>query len=381
MGEFLRDLNWRDERSHLLLNPLLPDAERQRLQALIEGVANLPGHVFLSTSGTVSGTTTKGGRKFVALSKSAILASANTVNEVYGIEKSDRWFLTLPIFHIGGLSIYARAFLTESLVVPFFFKEERWDPIEFVALAKTHRVSVGSLVPTQIHDLVEHRLLAPTNLRLIFVGGGALSADLYRNARKLGWPLLPTYGCSEAASQIATAPLDSLATESFPGLELLPHLQVEVSRQGHICFKGSSLFSGYLNFGENSVEVINPFREGWFTSDDLGVIVGGNLICRGRGTFFIKVNGESVDLNRLNEIFQSLSASPNAVLIGYPDERSGSVVALVVTDAVDGRVMLDRFNAQVLPFERIRKSFVVDKIPKTELGKVKHADLLDQLKC
>ena len=69
------------------------------------------------------------------------------------------------------------------------------------------------------------------------------------------------------------------------------------------------------------------------------------------------------------------------MLIGYPDERSGSVVALVVTDAVDGRVMLDRFNAQVLPFERIRKSFVVDKIPKTELGKVKHADLLDQLKC
>ena len=35
--------------------------------------------------------------------------------------------------------------------------------------------------------------------------------ELYREARALGWPCLPSYGLTETASQVATAPLESLA--------------------------------------------------------------------------------------------------------------------------------------------------------------------------
>ena len=66
----------------------------------------------------------------------------------------------------------------------------------------------SSLVPAQVLDLVRAGLRPPPVLRAIVVGGGAISAELYRDARALGWPVLPSYGMTECCSQIATATHD-----------------------------------------------------------------------------------------------------------------------------------------------------------------------------
>jgi o-succinylbenzoate---CoA ligase len=191
------DIDWLSTDSHVLLNPRMPEEERRRLESL---VVDLPGHVWLATSGTT------GALKLTALSKRALLASAAAVNRHLQSDDRDVWLCVLPTFHVGGLGIYARAFLSGARVVT-----SGWED-----------VTLASLVPAQVTDLVRDRVEAPPSLRAVVVGGGALSEELYAAARALGWPLLPSYGMTECCSQVATATPEEgpPASRRLPGRRL-----------------------------------------------------------------------------------------------------------------------------------------------------------------
>src|SRR5262249_37571967 len=136
--------------SHLLLNPRMPPEERARLI-----VPPLPRHVFVTTSGST------GAVKLVALSKAAILASAAAVNGHFGVSGKDVFAAVLPPFHVGGLGIYARAHLSGARVMAM-----EWEPRAFASSDAT----IASLVPSQVHDLVESRLRPAPAMRAILVG-------------------------------------------------------------------------------------------------------------------------------------------------------------------------------------------------------------------
>lgn len=346
-------MDFESDETHLLLNPRLPREERERLERLYASAPALPGHVWMATSGTT------GSLKLVALSKRAILASAAAVNRHLGASASDVWCCVLPTFHVGGLGIHARAALSGSRVVTAV-----WEPRTFVDLCRNERVTLASLVPAQVRDAWE--LQAPPSLRAIVVGGGALSPDSYNAARERGWPLLPSYGMTETASQIATATLEG------PELIVLDHMEVRIESDGRIALKSEALLSGYAT--EDGFE--DPKIGGWFTTPDMGSLDGRLLRIAGRTEEFVKIGGESVDLSRLDRILADISA--DAAVVAVPDERLGHVIHLVVTrgDAVE---TTKAFNERVLPFERARDTHQVASIPRTPLGKLRRAELAAEL--
>jgi O-succinylbenzoic acid--CoA ligase len=347
-------IDWNDERSHLLLNPRLAADERERLETLHDSVPSLPAHIWLATSGTT------GSARLVALSKAAMLASARAVNEHLGAQRSDVWYCVLPQFHVGGLSIDARAFLSGSRVL-----HGQWDPLAFARGGFT----LASLVPAQVVDLVEGQHRAPDGVRAVVVGGGRLAVDLLERAGELGWPLLPSYGLTEAASQVATA--------GRPGetrLRLLPHLEVE-ARGGLLWLRGGSLLTGYGQFDERGRAVlVDPKADGWFNSGDRGEVSGGVLTVEGRGADYIKVGGESVDLVRLDAVLDSIRGGADVAIVGMADVRLGHVVELAATTE-NTRDIVRMFNDRVAPFERIRGVRRVAAIPRTALGKVRRGEL------
>ena len=352
-------LDWHSSETHALWNPRLPEAERMALEAVLRGVPALEAHVWLATSGT------SGVLKLVALSKAAILASAAAVNEHLDATAADVWCCVLPTFHVGGLGIHARASLTESRVVSM-----QWEADEFVARSEAEKVTLSALVPAQVRDLVRAGRRAPASLRAIIVGGGALSPSLYEQARALGWPLLPSYGLTEAASQVATAISES------PELRLLSHIQCRI-QDGRIVIKGASLLSGYAIAGDGSPQFIDPREDGWFFTEDQGELAGDRLVVHGRSGEFVKIGGESVDLKRLDAILEAVRGSLDAAIFAAPDDRLGSVIHLAV--AGNGEELAARFNARVLPFERIRRVHQVQRIPRTELGKLRRSVLVSSL--
>ncbi|MGE0764455.1 MAG: AMP-binding protein [Bdellovibrionales bacterium] len=376
-------IDWLSKESHVLLNPALP---REPHEEILNSL--LPGHLWFTTSGT-----TRLGKRWVGLSKEAVLASARAVNHHLQAQKNDRWLLALPSFHIGGMGIWARAFLSGSEVIEF---NGEWSAKKFVDMAALTGATLSSLVPTQVFDLVQAEIQAPKSLRAIVVGGGALNPQLYQQARALGWPLLPSFGMTECASQIATAALSSLQEYEFaqPKMLILNHAQCRVSESGILQLRSEALLSVYAEWKNQSWVLQDPKQDGWFQSEDRVELSGPFLKPCGRVTDQIKILGELVDLAKLHDKLSSLlteDAGIEATLIAREDSRSGMALDLVVAcrfgttihgrrDDINLALELKRsFDKAVLPFERSQNIYWLRQIPKTELGKVSRAQLLSHL--
>ena len=338
-------VDFESSESRLLLNPRMPAEERTRLTRIAAGVS-LPSHLLVATSGST------GAIKLVALSKAAVLASAAAVNERLEATSRDVWCAVLPQFHVGGLGIWARAHLSAARVVSM-----PWDPPAFAHAEAT----LASLVPAQVHDLLEQNIEPPAMLRAVLVGGGAFDAELEARAVERGWPMLASYGMSEAASTVAVRDV------------LLPHLEARADAGGRLAFRGASLFTGYVT--EDGL--VDPKRDGWFVSEDVGDVSHRTLRVRGRVGDLIKIGGESVDLKRLDRIAAEAAreCGGDAGVVAVADERLGFVIHLAVTQAG----IVERFNENVLPFERARAVHRVDAIPRSPLGKILRARLAAEL--
>ena len=335
-------IDWTSERTYVLLNPRLPSDERDKLERMAR-VGRLRSHIIVATSGS------GGALKLVALSKDAVLASAAAVNERLETTAADVWCCVLPTFHVGGLGIYARAHLAGSRVVPL-----PWAPRALLDSDAT----LASVVPAQVHDLLQSGIKPPARLRAILVGGGAFQPDLEASARAAGWPVLASYGMSECASTVSIRDV------------LLSHLDARADEDGRLAFRGASLFTGYItDDGFN-----DPKIDGWFLSDDVGEVDGRVVRLQGRRGDFIKIGGESVDLARLDRVLDDVRRGIDAALIAMPDERLGHVIHLATT--ADAETIVEQFNERVLPYERIRAAHPVRSIPRSSLGKLLRADLL-----
>lgn len=351
-------IDFHSAETHILLNPRMPEGEREALTRRAGAVlSQLPAHVIVATSGST------GAFKLVALSKEAILASAAAVNEHLGATAADDWACVLPMFHVGGLGIFARVHLSCASVF-----EAQWEPRGFAHLLAAKRIAFSALVPAQVRDLIREELTAPATLRAVVVGGGALDDDAYETARRLGWPLLRSYGLTECCSQVATERYDS------PELHVLPHLEVRSETDGRIAIRGASLLTAYIN-EEGLEDPKRPRkRDGWFVTEDLGRVEGRVLRVEGRAGEFVKIGGESVDLGRLDRIMAQV-AENKAAIVAMPDERLGHVI--VAASAVEPAGIVEEFNRRVLPFERIRRAYGVAEIPRSPLGKLLRTRLLE----
>lgn len=357
----------------VLFNPRLPAAELAEIAgriapALQSLVPATDPHVFVMTSGSSS---SAGLGTWVALSRRALAASAEAVVAHLGLVAEDVWLLALPEFHVGGIGVIERARFAGSRVVR---DEGAWDPARFVATVEREGVTLASLVPTQVHDLVGRGLRAPARLRRVVIGGGRLAPALLAQAQALAWPLLPSYGLTECSSQVATA-----LPESPSELRLLPHVEARVDAERYLWIRSPALFSGYAREVDGQWELQDPKVDGWYRTADLAALSGRTLEIEGRVEGFLKIGGESTHLPRLEEALQRAldevygPGAPEArrlVLCPVSDARLGTRLLLAAETGLAGtdRVMA-RFNQAVLPFEAIRERWFVTEIPRSALGK------------
>ena len=389
----LESIDWNSNETHLILNSRFPHKEKSLIKKV--SLPYFQSHIWLSSSG--SSRTSTYHLKLIALSKSSFLKSAKSVNEHIKSQDKDIWLNALPLFHVGGLSIFARAYLSKAKV--FHWNEKKWNPKSFVKALFKSQATLTSLVPSQIWDIVSLNEKAPQSLRVAFVGGEALSPFLYSHARSLGWNILPTYGMTECASQIATAELSSLKKNSPtpPLLKILPHLKIRFNKKNEIQVKGFSLFTGWSFVYENKSFFEDPKKEGWFNSKDLGCLKKLNqkkeaslkshsyLHFKGRSENKIKIGGEFVNLNKLTQILESLSIknqfTSSFALLFTPSPRLNYQIDLVVERKGWKNLVgwIKEFQNQVMPYERIRTIYAVEKIKTTPLKKKNQKIILTQI--
>jgi len=327
--------------------------------------AGIPRLIYFKTSGST------GEPKWVGLSRSALQVSAKAVNGHLQVDAGSCWALALPLEHVGGFGVLARARQAGCRLECF---EGKWNAAALAGWLSEVQGTHLSLVPTQVHDLVSADLRAPDCLRAVVVGGGVLAEAIGRAARALGWPVLASYGMTEAGSQIATQDLEVLDSPyvSKP-IGLLPCWDAGTDSDGKITVKGAALFSGILK-STNGGWKYEERRGEWFTTSDTGSITGRLLNISGRADSLVKILGELVDPVAVEtELLGLAGISPGrAVVVAVPDVRAGSRLVLVHEESSGPeawRLAVDAYHRQCAGFRRISGVISMAAIPFSPLGK------------
>lgn len=317
--------------------------------------------------------------KGVCLSRRAFAAAVRASEANLGWQPQDRWLLSLPLAHVGGLSTLLRCLearkpiVLAALSTPSERSSERLSALQFADLLERCDVTLASIVPTQLRRLVELGGRPPAALRALLVGGAATSPALHRKALDQGWPVLLTYGLTETCSQVSTQHPSAMG-QAGCGLPL-PGVEVQI-RDGHIQVRSETLLSGYFPDGPP------PLDDGWFTTGDLGSLgPGGELLVLGRADDVIVSGGENVHPEQVEQILLLHPLVRAACVFGIASPEWGQAVAAVVVGEKDLVLAeLSQFvREQLGAFKTPKLWAFAEELPLTPSGKISRALVRQQL--
>jgi O-succinylbenzoic acid--CoA ligase len=354
----------------------------------ITGIEAAPADIGLDDVLTVlftSGTT--GIPKAVPLTVDNHLSSASASSSRLGLCEGDHWLCCLPLCHVGGLAIMLRS----AIYGTSFELTDAFSATDVLDVLAQTPVTLASFVPTMVHRLLENACgdIAST-LRAVLVGGGPIDEALLVEARRRGLPALPTYGMTEASSQLATlsphdTSLHSTASTALDGVDLrierVDGSPCDPGESGAIWARGPMITSGYLGRPDINRD---RFRDGWFRTGDIGTLDGeGFLHIEHRKGDLIVTGGENVDPREVESVLRSSELVAEVAVVGLDDAQWGQVVAaLVVATASDpGRphptadVLFEqlerRCRESLAGFKLPRRWKLCDELPRTASGKIR----------
>jgi O-succinylbenzoic acid--CoA ligase len=230
------------------------------------------------------------------------------------LRPEDSWLHSLPIYHVGGISILFRCLLAGAAIA----LPEHGTPIgESIAnLGATH----VSLVSTQLLRLLQEDIDLG-GLKAVLMGGSPVSASLVDEAVSRQLPIHTSYGLTEMASQVTTTPQGASSEALRTAGRVLPHREVSTSEEGEILVRGATLFAGYVE-DENLGLPLDT--EGWFHTGDLGEMdENGYLRVLGRKDNRFFSGGENIQPEEIEEALGVLPGVEAAVVVPVDDAEFG----------------------------------------------------------
>jgi O-succinylbenzoic acid--CoA ligase len=301
-----------------------------------------------------------------------------------GHDPQDRWLVTLPLFHVGGLAIIFRCCLYGTTLV----LQDGFDPQAVLQAITDQNITLVSLVPTMLHRLLDLRsgdlpagsssILA--RLRCILLGGAPAPQSLLERSLAAGLNLALTYGMTETASQIATA--NPAETRRKPGSVGKPLLFCQVrilseagealpnNQIGQIAVTGPIVMAGYYgDKGEQSM----PDRE--LLTGDLGYLdEEDDLWMTQRRVDLIVSGGENVYPAEVEAVLLSHPQVDSACVVGIEHPEWGQQVAAAIVKqpgALLTELDLIAFCRQKLAGYKVpRRVIFLERLPQTETGKI-----------
>lgn len=343
-------------RAFFPLNPALPAATRDRLGGLVGpgGSAEL----IVASSGTA------GAPKAAMLSPSNLRAHVAASRGRLGLEPGDLWLDCLPLFHIGGLAILWRCAEAGATVL----LHAGFEAGRMAADLAAHPVTHLSLVPSMLALLLERGARPPPGLRVCLVGGAALAPELARRALAEGWPLWPTYGMSEAGSQVATLPGADAAWRAGAVGRPLSGMELRLS-EGCIAVRGPAVMLGYAN--PQMLPGLGLDDEGWFETGDLGEDDGaGGLVVLGRADDVLVTGGENVHPLAVEAVAVRCPGATAVAVTGRPHPVWGESLVAAVVGPVEAEAFLAFCRVHLPPHMRPRAVLRLDALPLNATGKL-----------
>ncbi len=296
-----------------------------------------------------------------------------------GVRPKDLWLSCLPLHHVGGLSILTRSayYGTAALL------HDRFDADAVNEAIDSQGVTLLSLVPPMLERLLRARRgrLVPTSVRAALVGGGPIPVQLLEEAAEIRLRALPTYGLTEATSQVTTLSLREWPVGLASAGRPLPFVQVELrdpsgqpvqrGEEGEIFVRGPTVMAAY--FEDRDAEA-TAWQGRWLKTGDVGVWdPAGRLVVLDRRLDRITVGGENVSPREVERVLLEHSEIADACVVGIPSGSWGhEVAAAIVLRGVRGlslEELREYAGASLSPFKIPRRLLVLGEIPRGAAGK------------
>jgi O-succinylbenzoic acid--CoA ligase len=229
----------------------------------------------------------------------------------------DRWLLTLPVYHVGGLAILFRCLLGGAAVV---LPDQTNDIVESIS---RYRVTHVSMVPTQLYRILRDQKDTKRlkGLKALLLGGAPMTTALLREASERGIPLYTSYGLTEMASQVTTTSADTPREKQFTSGRVLKYREVRIAEDSEIHVRGQTLSPGYV---EGEQFHLPADHHGWFATGDLGQIDSeGYLTVLGRKDNRFTSGGENIHPEEIETALGELPDIVQALVVPVPDEEFG----------------------------------------------------------
>ena len=294
--------------------------------------------LLVATSGST------GTPKEIAITSSALLASAAASNKFLNASIGQTWSLLLPLTHIAGINVLIRALKLESTPLDLRNHVGTYPHADYTAIVPTQLFNALN----QNSDLLKHLQGA----KAVLVGGASLSPELRAQGIAAGINIVSTYGMSETCGGCI---YDGVALDG---------VAFELTDDGRIKISGPVLAE---------VEREN----GWFVTNDLGKIVDGKLQVLGRSDDVIISGGENISLSAIESLINAKFPELLVAAFSTPDDKWGQALHVAIASRDEKiRSEVSEVLTQSLGFHAKPKSvLLLDKLPEIGVGKVDRISL------
>lgn len=313
----------------------------------------------------------------------------NCVNATHAqdLAACDHVLTVLPLFHVGGLCIQTLPTLHAGGCVTL---HRRFAPGHWLADVQSRRPDLTVMVPATLRAVLEHADFSGTDLsslRMVVAGSSVVPQSLIAAFHARDVPIGQVYGATETGPvSIYLRRDDALAVPGAAGkaglhvaVRLVSDGGVDVApgAVGEIWIRAPNLMQGYWQDPDNP-----SFAAGWFRSGDLArQDADGFYWVVGRSRDMIISGGENIYPAEIENLLLAHVDIAEAAVIGQPDPRWGEVaVAIIVRRpgvTLDAPAVLALLEGRIARFKLPRRVLFRDDLPKTALGKVQKAQLLD----
>ena len=318
--------------------------------------------LLLATSGT------QGQPRIVELTGRNLAASVLASCKRLELEKSDTWLACLPLHHIGGLSILLRCAHGGAKAVLV----DRGNPRVLKEALGKGRVSHLSLVPAMLHRLLEadSGFRPPAALKAVVLGGASATPTLVEAALKLGWPLCPSYGLTETASQVAT--LFPPPQRWRPGCAGLPleHVEIKLCEDTDVIFvRGPSIATHARCVGGGRWKLTD--EQEWLNTRDLGCMDSeGRLYVFGRNDDVFVSGGENVHPQLLEQALARCPGVEQVAVSAFADVTWGDALAALYCGPASAEQVTGWAQRNLQGVFLPRRFFRVEALPRNAMGKL-----------
>lgn len=326
--------------------------------------------------------------------KGAVLTQANmfwnAVNNSLAINltSEDRTIVLLPLFHIGGIGLFALPTLFTGGTIIIAGK---FEPSKVLAMIEDHQVSVVMGVPTIHAALLGCPAFQSTNLnsvRWFYNGGAPCPHEMIKAFTDKGFLFGQGFGMTETSPTIFMLSKEDAARKIgsigkpvlFSEYQLVDNegKKVRSGAVGELVVRGPNVMKEYWNRPEATKQTI---QDGWlFTGDLAREDDEGFLYIVGRKKEMLISGGENVYPLEIEQVINQLTGVSEVAVVGVQDKMWGEVPAAFVVKnegaALSQEEIIEHCSHLLAKYKVPKIVEFLDELPKNATGKIQKTQLL-----